>query len=79
MSAPQVLYPHYLSNLRTWGPTALADQNLGGIVMWVFGDVVFLIAMAAVVAGWVRHEDRRTAVLDARLDAEQAARDRGAI
>ncbi|HET6745760.1 MAG TPA: cytochrome c oxidase assembly protein [Candidatus Limnocylindria bacterium] len=79
MSAPQVLYPHYLSNLRTWGPTALADQNLGGIVMWVFGDLVFLIGMAAVVAGWVRHEDRRTAVLDARLDAEQAARDRGAV
>jgi putative membrane protein len=79
MSAPAVLYPHYLSNLRDWGPTAIADQNLGGIVMWVLGDVVFLIAMAAVVAGWVRHEDRRTARLDARLDAERAARDQGAI
>jgi putative copper resistance protein D len=78
MSAPAVLYPHYLSNLRTWGPTALADQNLGGIVMWVFGDLAFLVAMAAVVAGWVRHEDRRTALLDARLDAERAARDRTA-
>jgi putative membrane protein len=79
MSAPTVLYPHYLSNLRTWGPTALADQNLGGVVMWVFGDLAFLVAMAAVVASWVRLEDRRTARLDARLDAEQAARDRGAI
>jgi putative copper resistance protein D len=78
MSAPVVLYPHYLSNLRDWGPTALADQNLGGILMWVFGDVVFLIGMAAVVAGWVRLEDRRTARLDARLDAERAARERGA-
>jgi putative membrane protein len=79
MSAPGVLYPHYLSNLRSWGPTALADQNLGGVLMWVMGDVVFLTAMAAVVAGWVRHEDRRTARIDARLDAEQAARDRGAV
>jgi putative membrane protein len=79
MSAPVVLYPHYLSNLRTWGPSALADQNLGGILMWVFGDVAFLIGMAAVVAGWARHEDRRTAILDARLDAERAARDRGAV
>ncbi|HEX2194354.1 MAG TPA: cytochrome c oxidase assembly protein [Candidatus Limnocylindria bacterium] len=70
MSAPAVLYPHYLSNLRTWGPTALADQSLGGILMWVGGDIVFLAAMAAVVAAWVRHEDRRTARLDARLDAE---------
>jgi putative copper resistance protein D len=79
MNAPTVLYPHYLSNLRTWGPSALADQNLGGVLMWVFGDVAFLVGMAAVVASWVRHEDRRTAILDARLDAERAARDRGAV
>jgi cytochrome c oxidase assembly factor CtaG len=78
MSAPAVLYPHYLSNLRAWGPTALTDQNLGGILMWVFGDVVFLIGMGAVVAAWARHEDRRTARLDARLDAEQAAREQAA-
>jgi putative copper resistance protein D len=73
MGASSVLYPHYLSNLRTWGPTALADQSVGGILMWVGGDIVFLIGMGAVVAAWVRHEDRRTARLDARLDAEQRA------
>ena len=26
----RVLYPHYLTNLRTWGPSALDDQSLGG-------------------------------------------------
>ena len=75
MSAPAVLYHHYATNIRDWGLAPLADQNLGGILMWVFGDVVFLLAMGAVVAAWVRHEDRRTARLDARLDAEQAARE----
>jgi putative copper resistance protein D len=75
MSAPTVLFPHYLTNLRPWGPSAIADQSLGGIVMWVFGDLVFLAAMACVVAAWVRHEDRRTARLDARLDAEAAAQE----
>ena len=74
MSAPAVLYSHYLTNLRTWGPTALADQTMGGILMWVVGDVVFLLAMGGVVAAWVRHEDRRTARLDARLDAELQSR-----
>ncbi len=74
MSAPTVLYSHYLTNLRTWGPTALADQSVGGILMWVFGDVVFLLAMGGVVAAWVRQEDRRTARLDARLDAELQSR-----
>ena len=70
MSATTVLYPHYATLQRTWGPTPLADQSVGGIIMWVFGDVVFLIAMGAVVAAWIRAEDRRTARLDARLDAE---------
>jgi hypothetical protein len=32
-----------------------------------------------VVAAWVRYEDRRTARLDARLDAEQATREGRAI
>ena len=72
MSAPEVRYPHYLSNLRTWGPSALVDQSIGGMLMWVGGDVVFLIGMGLVVAAWVRHEDRRTLREDARLAAAAA-------
>jgi putative copper resistance protein D len=73
MSTGEVLYPHYLSNLRAWGPSPLDDQHLGGILMWVMGDMAFLVGMALVVASWVRLEDRRTARLDARLDAAEAA------
>jgi putative membrane protein len=75
MSAP-VLYPHYAAAalLRTWGPTPLEDQGIGGMLMWVGGDVAFLLAMGLVVAAWVRQEDRRSARLDARLDAEAAER-----
>lgn len=74
MGAPQVLYAHYATNLRTWGPSVLADQSAGGVLMWVMGDMVFLVAMGIVVAAWVRHEDRRTAREDARLDAVESAR-----
>jgi putative copper resistance protein D len=74
MSAGSVLYPHYVTNVRAWGPTPLEDQELGGAIMWVGGDLVFLAAMAIVVVMWMRHEDRRTVRLDARLAAERAAR-----
>jgi putative copper resistance protein D len=74
MSASTVLYPHYVTNVRDWGMTPLEDQQLGGVIMWVVGDLAFLVGMAVVVALWVRHEDRRTKRLDARLDAERAAR-----
>lgn len=78
MSAPASLYPHYVSNLRAWGPTPTADMGIGGMLMWVGGDVVFLLAMGLVVAAWVRAEDRRTAREDARLDALEEARMGGA-
>jgi putative copper resistance protein D len=74
MSAGSVLYPHYVTNLRDWGPTPLEDQQLGGILMWVVGDVAFLAAMAVVVVMWMRYEERRTVRVDARLAADRAAR-----
>ena len=73
LSAGQVLYPHYITNLRTWGPKPLEDQQLGGVLMWVAGDLAFLVAMAIVIVAWMRHEERRTARLDERLAAERAA------
>jgi cytochrome c oxidase assembly factor CtaG len=74
MSTNTVLYPHYLTNGRTWGPSALEDQQLGGVIMWVVGDVCFLAGMAVVVGLWMAHEERRTRRIDARL-AEARARD----
>jgi putative membrane protein len=72
MSTTTVLYPHYLTNGRTWGPSPLEDQQLGGVIMWVVGDVCFLAGMAVVIALWMAHEERRTRRMDARLAAEQA-------
>lgn len=74
MSAPTVLYPHYLTNARNWGISPRDDQALGGVIMWVVGDVAFLVGMMLVVALWMRHEERRTERLDRRLAAERAAR-----
>ena len=64
MSARAVLYPHYVTNARTWGPSALDDQALGGAIMWGVGDLAFVAAMMVVVMLWMRHEDRRTERLD---------------
>lgn len=75
LSAEGILYPHYATTGRAWGMSPLEDQQLGGVLMWVVGDIAFLAGMAVVIALWVRHEERRTKRLDARLAAERAARD----
>lgn len=74
MSASTVLYPHYVTNVRDWGMSPLEDQQLGGVIMWVVGDLGFLAGMAFIVVLWMRHEERRTVRLDARLAADRAAR-----
>jgi len=67
------LYAHYATLVRSWGPSALEDQQQAGGLMWIGGDVLFLAAMAAILAGWMVHEKSREAVVDRRLDAERAA------
>lgn len=65
--APSVLYAHYATLLRTWGPSALTDQQLGGALMWGAGDVILLGAVPLVVAAWMRADERRSRAIDARL------------
>lgn len=74
MSSPTVLYPHYVTNARSWGMSPLEDQQLGGVIMWAVGDIGFIAGMAAVVVMWMRYEERKTVRLDARLARERAAR-----
>jgi cytochrome c oxidase assembly factor CtaG len=64
--APTVLYPHYATLVRWWGPDVLTDQQIGGVVMWGAGDLLLLVASAAVVAGWMRADARRSQRSDAR-------------
>jgi putative membrane protein len=53
------LHPHdslgILDPLRnSWGLTTAADQELGGLLMWVPGGLVYLCAIMAVLARWYR-------------------------
>ena len=66
------LYAHYASLGRTWGPSPLEDQQIAGGLMWLGGDILFLAAMAAILAGWMRHEQRGAAAGDRRDDRERA-------
>jgi putative membrane protein len=77
-SAPAVLYSHYETLVRAWGPTPLADQQVAGGLMWVVGDGLFLLGLILAVAVWLRAEDAEGKRLDAQLDrdaARQAARE----
>jgi putative membrane protein len=54
----QVLYPWYSTAPRVFGLTPLADQQLGGLLMWVPGGLALWIAITVLWVRWARHTER---------------------
>jgi putative membrane protein len=48
----QVLYPFYAVAPRLWGLTPVADQQLGGLFMWVVGTIYLWVAAGVVWFRW---------------------------
>lgn len=49
---------------------ALADQRVGGGLLWVTGDLLGLVAAGIVLSQWMRHDEREALRNDRRLDAQ---------
>jgi putative membrane protein len=56
-AAEDTLYPFYAAAPRIFGLTALADQRLGGVIMWVPAGLIPLVAFTVVFFRWVAAED----------------------
>ncbi|HMD47377.1 MAG TPA: cytochrome c oxidase assembly protein [Acidimicrobiales bacterium] len=62
-------FPYYDTVHRTWGPSRVEDIHIGGVIMWVVGDSLMLLAMIPVAISWMRYEERRAVRVDRELDA----------
>ncbi|HEX9038603.1 MAG TPA: cytochrome c oxidase assembly protein [Ktedonobacterales bacterium] len=56
--ASQPLYAPYISAPRVWGLSPLADQQLGGLIMWLPSNIPYLIALSILFFQWVGERDR---------------------
>jgi len=64
---------YYHALARPWGPSLRTDQVLGGGALWILGDVVGLPFLAAQLIQMIREDEADAAVIDAELDARDAA------
>lgn len=55
---------------REWGPSALADQQLGGAITWSVGEIPTLFLAIAVALSWSRSDDKEAKRLDRRADRD---------
>jgi cytochrome c oxidase assembly factor CtaG len=72
LNAQTVLYPHYATVVRAWGPSPLVDQQLAAGIMWVAGDLIFLSSIMLLLVGWSRAEARYAPRADRLAAAELA-------
>jgi putative membrane protein len=55
--ASAVLYPTYAAAPRLFGLSPLDDQQLAGLIMWVPGALVYLLALSIVFIAWLEGEE----------------------
>jgi cytochrome c oxidase assembly factor CtaG len=56
-----VLYPAQTAAASRWGLTPLDDQRLAGLIMWVPGGVLYVVAMSVLFVVWLDPPARRRA------------------
>ena len=54
----QTLYPWYGEVPRLWGISVLTDQQIGGLIMKLFGALIFLGVTVVVFFLWYKSEER---------------------
>lgn len=59
--APRPWYPTYEEAAGAWGLTALEDQQLAGLIMWIPASTSYLVAGLFLLAMWMRESERRAA------------------
>ncbi|WP_426227714.1 cytochrome c oxidase assembly protein [Pseudarthrobacter sp. DSP2-3-2b1] len=74
MGGTNLLAADYFGNLgRTWGPSALLDQQMGGAVAWGIGEVPTLLVAIGVAIMWSRSDARETKRVDRAADRNNDA------
>ena len=56
VNSQQVLYPFYAAAPRVFGLSALDDQRIGGLLMWIGGGTFLLIVFTAIFFVWAHRE-----------------------
>src|SRR5437762_2896196 len=53
------LYAPYLAAPRIWGISAATDQQLGGLIMWIPGGILYIIIMSILFIRWMQKQEAK--------------------
>ena len=81
LSMTRVVHTDLAERAPAWAPDPLQDQRLAILVLWIGGNLIFLLALGWLASGWVSYEKRNQVRVDRRLRlaAEARAKRRAAL
>lgn len=57
LQSPHVMFPALAANRPAWAPNAVHDLNIGGGIMWAFGDGLMMLFIVAVMLAYLTNTD----------------------
>lgn len=63
------LYAPYINAPRLWGLSAATDQQLGGLIMWIPSNFMYIIMMSGLFIRWLQKQEEKQRAEEARQDA----------
>jgi putative membrane protein len=68
-----VLYPYYLESLNPWNISALADQQIGGLIKWVGSSMLYFGVLFALVVRALKDDEERAEQFDREVLAPEGS------
>lgn len=70
--ASEPIYTYYTTVPRLGHMTVLEDQMLGGVIMWIPGSMMYIVAALVLLAVWIRAEEMKSAFPESGQDSEES-------
>lgn len=66
------IYTYYEAMPRLWGLSVMEDQRIGGVIMWIPGSMMYIIAALILVSRWLQHEEKKPPLPQSSWATEEA-------
>lgn len=73
LSMNHPMHHYFATHSPAWSAGPMTDQRMSILILWIGGNLIFLVALIGLVVRWVQYEARHTARTDARLARARAA------
>jgi putative membrane protein len=68
----QPIYTYYAGVPRLWGISVMQDQMLGGVIMWIPGSMMYILAALVLISRWLQEEEQKPPLPESQWATEEA-------